>query len=113
VTAALFVGERAADLIDQDFTGGVQVLAQRVAQVAARQRALAVEAHVDDGLEMIVGLNHRALVGQRGALQVVDLFGAVVTFDDSVDDVLQITSAERGRHTTSLAPKWRLRRGAF
>src|SRR4051812_27515658 len=64
----LFVSKGARDLIGQDLARGVQLLAQRVAKVGAGQRAVAVKAHVDHGLQVIVGLNDLALVGERGAL---------------------------------------------
>jgi hypothetical protein len=44
------------------------VLADGEVQVVALQRAHAVEAQVNHGLDVIVGFHHGALVGQRGAL---------------------------------------------
>ena len=49
------------DLLDQDFIGWVEVLADGVAQVRRGERARAVEPEVDDRLDVVERVDHGAL----------------------------------------------------
>src|SRR5262249_2754580 len=88
-----FVRDGTGDLLDERFVRRIHVLADAVTKVVAVERALAVKAHVDQGLQMIERLNHRALVRQRGALEVVDLERSFVARHDPVDRALELPDA--------------------
>jgi hypothetical protein len=82
---------------------GVDVIVVEQAD-AAGERAQAVKAHIQHLLEVLVRLDDRAPIGQRGALQIVYFFRAVVTENHLVDRAFQVRG--RGRHGSQCSLVW-------
>jgi hypothetical protein len=104
----VIVRERPLDLVDERAVRNVQVLGEALAEVPEGERARAVKAHEEHVLEVLERVDHRALVGERGARQVVDLALACVAREHSVNRSFELTGAFRlGPHPYMLAHELR------
>jgi hypothetical protein len=91
------VRERALDLLHEHAVHGVEMLGDPLPQVVLRQRVRAVEAHEERALQALDGIDDRALVRQRGALEVVDFETALVACEHAVDGFFELAKALRLR----------------
>ncbi len=88
--AESLVAHRPANLLQEDFVGGVEVRGDGEAHAALVEQARGVVPQVHDGLQVVQRFDHLALVRQRRRAEAVDQTSGAIAVRNGGDDVLEL-----------------------